>query len=123
MLDEGRYEEVLDPDKSEAHAEHQRATGELEGKLSSALEQTSALQFQLTALSKTHTEALAFHKAELASLTRSHGASLAQRDARIAELRAEVDRVSASLREAHEAVQKLRADNARLAGEKTEVER
>ncbi|KAK4182233.1 myosin heavy chain, skeletal muscle, adult [Podospora australis] len=53
-------------------------------------------------------------KSITSQINRSHGASLALRDARVTELRVEVDRVNASLREAHESVRKLRLENERL---------
>ncbi|AEO68202.1 uncharacterized protein THITE_2031992, partial [Thermothielavioides terrestris NRRL 8126] len=115
--------ERMDAERGEAQAEHRRATADLEARLAAALEQIAALQSQLAALAASHASAVAAHKAELAALSRAQGAALAQRDARVAQLRAEVDRLGASLRAAHEAVHKLRVENARLVKEKTEAGR
>jgi FtsZ-binding cell division protein ZapB len=44
-------------------------------------------------------------------LNKNHGSALALRDARVSELRGEIERVNASLRAAHETVRKLRVEN------------
>ncbi|KAK4233744.1 hypothetical protein C8A03DRAFT_47778 [Achaetomium macrosporum] len=100
--------------RAKTEAEGQTSSTNLEAKLTSALEQITALQSQLAALSTAHAEALQAHKTQLSNLTKSQGTSLAQRDARMAELRAEVHRFSAALLEAENALRKLWAENARL---------
>ncbi|KAM7191726.1 myosin heavy chain, skeletal muscle, adult [Naviculisporaceae sp. PSN 640] len=92
----------------------------LEKKLSSAAEQTTSLQSQLLALQESHAQALQdlrqSHKNELSRVNKSHGASLALRDARVSELRLEIDRVNGSLRSAHEMIRQLRVENNKLKG-------
>ncbi|KAK3385440.1 hypothetical protein B0H63DRAFT_472939 [Podospora didyma] len=91
---------------------------ELETKLAAAVAQTDALQSQLAALQSSHSSAVADlqtgHKTALAKINKSHGQALALRDARVAELRLEIDRINASLRTAHETVKTLRVENAQL---------
>ncbi|KAM7221271.1 myosin heavy chain, skeletal muscle, adult [Rhypophila decipiens] len=102
---------------------------QLEHKLSSAAEQTSSLQSELAAVQDAHQAALSNHTSEMIKLNKSHGSALALRDARVAELRLEIDRVNSSLRSAHEMIRLLRVENSRLAGEngnlkeKVEMER
>lgn len=79
----------------------------LEEKLGLALEQTSELKDQLEQLR-------ARHKEDVFSMSQRHGVDLVMRDARVSELRAEVDRVNEALREAHETVQNLRVENGAL---------
>jgi DNA repair exonuclease SbcCD ATPase subunit len=90
------------------------AISALEEQLANAITQSNTLQSELSTLTTTHVQTQASHKEELTSLTASHSAALAQRDARIAELSAEVERVEALLREAQETVSCLRAENGRL---------
>ncbi|KAL2024885.1 hypothetical protein VTK56DRAFT_3584 [Thermocarpiscus australiensis] len=87
------------------------AIAALQAQLSSATEHTAALQAQLGSLSTTHTQALA-------DLTRAHGVSLAQRDARAADLRADADALRSALQAAHETARRLRRENARLVGDR-----
>lgn len=79
----------------------------LEEKLGLALEQTSDLKDQLEQLR-------ARHKEDVFSMSQRHGADLVMRDARVSELRAEVERVNEALREANETMQKLRVENGAL---------
>jgi chromosome segregation ATPase len=79
----------------------------LEEKLGLALEQTSELKDQLEGLR-------ARHKEEVFSLSQRHGVDLVMRDARVSELKLEVDRVNEALREANETVQNLRVENGAL---------
>lgn len=80
---------------------------ELEVKLADAVEQSAQLSTRLA-------ETEARHKKETASLNRQHGKALALRDARVAELRLEVDRVNGALRRAHETVRVLRVEKGKL---------
>lgn len=79
----------------------------LEEKLGLALEQTSELKDQLEQLRARHRE-------DVFSMSQRHGVDLVMRDARVSELRAEVDRVNEALREANETVQNLRVENGAL---------
>ncbi|KAK3376941.1 hypothetical protein B0T24DRAFT_620140 [Lasiosphaeria ovina] len=97
------------------------AVEELEVQLVAARRQTAAVRGELAAVE-------ARHASELAGANKAHGAGLALRDARVAELRVEVDRVNASLRTAHDTVAQLRVEvaqlgnvNAALVGENKEL--
>ncbi|KAK4445575.1 myosin heavy chain, skeletal muscle, adult [Podospora aff. communis PSN243] len=91
---------------------------DLEAKLLAAVEQTSSLQAQLAAMQTAHAKAIddlrSSHKSEAARLNKAQGQALALRDARVAELRLEIDRVNESLRTAHETIRQLRVENGRL---------
>ncbi|SPO04416.1 uncharacterized protein DNG_07101 [Cephalotrichum gorgonifer] len=54
------------------------------------------------------------------AMNQRHGAALALRDARVAELRGEIDRLSGSLRAAHATIKTLRVDKERLEGRMVE---
>ncbi|KAK0611761.1 hypothetical protein B0T14DRAFT_334724 [Immersiella caudata] len=91
---------------------------DLEVKLLAAVEQTSSLQDQLAATQTAHAKAIddlrSSHKSEATKLNKTQGQALALRDARVAELRLEIDRVNESLRTAHETIRQLRVENGRL---------
>jgi hypothetical protein len=80
---------------------------ELETKLSEAVSQTEALRKQVTDIQKNKAT-------EIANLNKQHGSSLALRDARVSELRLEIDRVNESLRTAHETIRSLRVEKTGL---------
>ncbi|KAH8175097.1 hypothetical protein LIA77_06516 [Sarocladium implicatum] len=80
---------------------------DLEVKLSAAARRAESLQKQLTSASATHSS-------QVASLNKQHGSALALRDARVTELRAEIDRLNVSIRTAHETIQSLRVENGGL---------
>ncbi|CAM1508880.1 Fc.00g026190.m01.CDS01 [Cosmosporella sp. VM-42] len=80
---------------------------ELEAKLSHALECTADFQRQMVEMQEGKTK-------DIASLNRKHGTDLALRDARVMELRREIDRVNDMLRAAHETVRGLRVENGGL---------
>lgn len=91
---------------------------ELEGKLGEAVARTAELQTRVAEVmvgcSKEVEEVRAGAKAERERMGRAQGTALALRDARVAELRGEVERVNAALRTAYETVKELRVENARL---------
>lgn len=91
----------------EQHEEKDFDMSMLEEKLGLALEQTSELKDQLEQLR-------ARHKEDVFSMSQRHGVDLVMRDARVSELRLEVDRVNEALREANETVQNLRVENGAL---------
>ncbi|KAK4102401.1 hypothetical protein N658DRAFT_495108 [Parathielavia hyrcaniae] len=131
----------METDLAKSHSDRNAATAaladkvsamsSLEQRLAAALTQSSHLQSQLTFLTTTHSQALASHTEEIESLTSAHTASLAQRDARLAELSAEVGRVEGLLRDAQQMVQMSREEHARerraaevvVAGMRAELER
>ncbi|CAJ2509067.1 Uu.00g140930.m01.CDS01 [Anthostomella pinea] len=80
------------------------AVADLEAKLASILQQTTDLQTQLAVLQ-------GGKEAEFKALNKSHGTALALRDARVAELRREIDGVNEGLREAHESIRRLMVEN------------
>ena len=81
----------------------------LEAKLGAAQALTARLQAQISDLQDAQTR-------HVASLNQQHGRSLALRDARVLELRGEVDEVGARLRAAHETVRRLRVENGQAVG-------
>ncbi|MBE3050142.1 hypothetical protein IMZ48_48125 [Candidatus Bathyarchaeota archaeon] len=82
---------------------------DLESKLSEGVTLTEKLRAQVAAL-----------EGSRSSLNKQHGTALALRDARVAELRGEIDRLGGSLRGAHSTIQTLRVDNGGLEGRITE---
>ncbi|KPM41082.1 hypothetical protein AK830_g5463 [Neonectria ditissima] len=80
---------------------------ELENKLTDAMRRTTDLQTQMTEVQDAKSR-------DMASLNQQHGADLAIRDARVVQLRDEVDRVNEALRVAHETVLGLRVENGGL---------
>ncbi|KAF7552536.1 hypothetical protein G7Z17_g4279 [Cylindrodendrum hubeiense] len=80
---------------------------ELETKLTDALQRSAEIQKQMVELQDAKAK-------DVSSLNQKHGASLAIRDARVVELRGEIDRVNESLRVAHETVLGLRVENGGL---------
>ncbi|KAI8627113.1 hypothetical protein F5Y19DRAFT_443227 [Xylariaceae sp. FL1651] len=88
-------------------SERTAAVADLETKLASTLEQGEDLRTQLADLQQRK-------DAETKARNKSQGAALALRDARVAELRREIDGINESLRRAHESIQKLRVENAGL---------
>ncbi|OAQ92920.1 hypothetical protein VFPFJ_02081 [Purpureocillium lilacinum] len=79
----------------------------LEQRLEDAVRQTGSLRRELSDLQDSSTR-------HVVSLNKRHGASLALRDARVLELRGEVDRVNEALRAAHETIRVLRVDKGGL---------
>ncbi|KAI9901907.1 hypothetical protein N3K66_003724 [Trichothecium roseum] len=79
------------------------AVADLEARLAAATRKASDLADELDV-------AQASRKKQLAAVNRRSGDALALRDARVAELRGEVDRVNGALRSAHETIHALRVD-------------
>ncbi|KAK4246590.1 hypothetical protein C7999DRAFT_42011 [Corynascus novoguineensis] len=92
---------------AEQHRDEEEAESDLEEKLAAAVAQTTALETQLAALDGAHKE-------QLATLNQAHGAALAERDARVSELRAQVEQTRDALHAAHQTVQRLRVENEQL---------
>ncbi|TWU78297.1 hypothetical protein ED733_008382 [Metarhizium rileyi] len=80
---------------------------ELQERLGDAVRQSANLQKEISEVQDSSTR-------HVVSLNRRHGAALALRDARVLELRNEIDRVNESLRAAHETIRVLRVDKGRL---------
>ena len=107
MAELERLVERMEKDASEKDAtlaERQGTITSLETQLSEATARASELKDELEV-------AQACRKKHLAAVNRRSGEALALRDARVAELRGEIDRVNGALREAHERIRKLRVDN------------
>ncbi|ELQ35056.1 hypothetical protein OOU_Y34scaffold00726g15 [Pyricularia oryzae Y34] len=85
-----------DTEVDEARRAHDAAVAELETKLATLLAEAGDLRTK--------------------KLNMAHGRQLALRDARVAELRIEVDRVNGALRAAHDTVCQLRVEKSRLEG-------
>ncbi|KAI0475356.1 hypothetical protein GGR56DRAFT_695041 [Xylariaceae sp. FL0804] len=90
-----------------AQSAHAAAAAELEARLESGRAAAEALRGQLADLRRRR-------EVETRTLHRLHGRALALRDARVAELRREVDGVNASLRAAHETILGLRVEKGAL---------
>ncbi|KHN97201.1 uncharacterized protein MAM_04798 [Metarhizium album ARSEF 1941] len=80
---------------------------ELQDRLADAVRQSANLQKEMSDVQDSTTR-------HVVSLNKRHGAALALRDARVLELRGEIDRVSESLRAAHETIRVLRVDKGGL---------
>ncbi|KAK4094134.1 hypothetical protein Purlil1_1625 [Purpureocillium lilacinum] len=92
---------------AEALASKQASIAALEQRLEDAVRQTGSLRRELSDLQDSSTR-------HVVSLNKRHGASLALRDARVLELRGEVDRVNEALRAAHETIRVLTVDKGGL---------
>ncbi|KAK7966673.1 glycolipid 2-alpha-mannosyltransferase [Apiospora aurea] len=94
-------EQQFQQQKAETAGRHGAAVRELEIRLAAVASQTAALRTQLA-------DVQARRAAETAELNRAHGQGLALRDARVAELRGEIDGINEALRGAHETIRQLR---------------
>ncbi|KAL2174839.1 uncharacterized protein P884DRAFT_248868 [Thermothelomyces heterothallicus CBS 202.75] len=94
-------------DKDARIAELEDDIDRLRAALAAAEARTAELQTQIADLSAAHEE-------QLARLNRAHGAALAERDARVAELRGQVEQAMRALHDAHLTVRRLRVENGRL---------
>lgn len=122
-----RLVERMDKEHGEStgiHAAQQKSTeellaakdatiAELEAKIEEAVVQTAELLKEMSAVEVRLTR-------QTISMTRQHGAALALRDARVSELRDEIDRVNESLRVAHETIHALRVENSGIKGQMEE---
>lgn len=104
-------------------AEKEDAIERLEEKLAAAITRSESLQQQFLAVQQEQDKRDGRHTKQLAELNNNHGAALALRDARVAELRGEIDRVNEALRVAHETVRQLRVDRGALEGRLGEEKR
>ena len=86
---------------------------ELEVRLSTAETRSSQLEKELGKATKDKDRAVR----NISKLNTTHGTALALRDARVTELRSEVERVNTSLREAHSTILRLRNEKARISRE------
>lgn len=112
-----RLEQEAEATKGTHHARRQSdrqslavkeaSIAELEGKLAETMRRTTSLQLEMSNVQDSSTR-------HVATLNRQHGAALALRDARVLELRGEVDRLNESLRAAHEIIRELRVDKGGL---------
>lgn len=93
-----------------ALASKDASIGALEERLADAMRRTATLQQEISDVQDSTTR-------HVVSLNKKHGAALALRDARVLELRGEMDRVNESLRAAHETIRALRVDNGGLAAQ------
>ncbi|KAL8376944.1 hypothetical protein RB595_007869 [Gaeumannomyces hyphopodioides] len=102
-------------------AEKDAAVSSLEAKLAAAVAEAGDLRMALATAgadaalaAQAHADETHALNAETHALSADHGRQLALRDARVAELRGEVERVNEALRAAHETIARLRADAERL---------
>ncbi|KAG7142458.1 hypothetical protein HYQ45_001203 [Verticillium longisporum] len=89
----------------EAKTAQEEAVSALEARLAAAVDEMEALSDRVEAVT-------AAKAREVAALNRQAGKALAVRDARVAELREEVERVNGALRGAYETIKDLRVDKA-----------
>lgn len=87
--------------------ERDATVADLEERLAAVTSRASDLQDELEV-------AQATRKKQLASVNRRSGDALALRDARVAELREEIDRINAALRDAHDTIRGLRVGGKHL---------
>jgi hypothetical protein len=91
---------------------------QLEGRLSAALQAAAEVQDHMANLSASAQVTIAEKDVtieQLRSASKTHGDALALRDARVSELRDEVERVNEALKTAHSTILSLRKDNQELA--------
>jgi hypothetical protein len=94
-------------DKDKTIAERDASAADLEAQVAEATKRALDIQDELDVVQ-------ASRKKQLAAVNRRSGDALALRDARVTELREEIDRVNAALREAHETIRKLRVSSSSL---------
>ncbi|TQV92941.1 hypothetical protein IF1G_08244 [Cordyceps javanica] len=87
-----------------------RTIAELEDKIKEAVKQAEQLLQDMSDEQDKHTR-------HVVKLNQSHGRGLALRDARVMELRVEIDRINESLRESHDVIRALRVENGGLRAE------
>ncbi|KAM3454970.1 hypothetical protein NHJ6243_008701 [Beauveria neobassiana] len=116
-----RLVERTDQAKTEAAKEHDtekekdvetieakdKMIAELQDKIQEAVKQAEQLLQDMSDEQDKHTR-------HVVKLNQSHGRGLALRDARVMELRVEIDRVNESLRESHNTIRALRVENGGL---------
>lgn len=108
-----RMEKSAAAEKTERDTDRQtladQAAGiqELEAKIQEAVKQTEQL---LEDMSEQQTA----HSNRVVALNKLHGKALALRDARVMDLRVEIDRVNESMRSAHDTIRSLRVENGGL---------
>ncbi|KAG9251057.1 uncharacterized protein F5Z01DRAFT_664502 [Emericellopsis atlantica] len=101
-----RLIERMESDANEANSTHlarQEMVKSLEVQLKETTQRATELQDELEV-------SQASHQKHLSAVNRRSGQALALRDARVAELRMEIDSVNASLRQAHERIKDLRVE-------------
>jgi len=124
-------DEILTHDTTRSMEEgNQILIKEFECRLTAVLQATAAIEAQLVTLSSSNSAAIAdkdatIEKLKFSSLERErqHGYNLANRDARVSEIRTELERVNEALRTAQSTILGLRNENSALnsqiEGEKT----
>jgi len=90
-------------DANSTHLERQEMVKSLETQLKETTQRATELQDELEV-------SQASHQKHLSAVNRRSGQALALRDARVAELRMEIDSVNTSLRQAHERIKDLRVE-------------
>ncbi|KAI6360056.1 hypothetical protein MCOR25_006863 [Pyricularia grisea] len=105
-----------DAEVDEARRAHDAAIVELETKLATLLVEAGDLRVRLANAEADAAGAQIRYVDQTRKLNIAHGRQLALRDARVAELRIEVDRVNGALRAAHGTVCQLRVEKSKLEG-------
>lgn len=112
QLDKDRQEEAIKAKTQQDETEEElaiknKAIDELDRKMLESVKQTEQLLQEISDLEDHHVK-------RVAGLNKQHGQALALRDARVMELRVEIDRVNESIRTAHESIRVLRVQNGAL---------
>lgn len=102
--------------KDEAIAEKDEKIAQLDAKMAEAVKQTTQLLKDMEDLEDDHVK-------RVAALNKQHGSALALRDARVMELRVEMDRLNEAIRAAHENIRCLRVQNGKLAADKGKAQK
>lgn len=129
-VQERLQDEILKHDTTRASDEGKEIMiVELEQRLNASIRAAAEVQDQISAIAASNADNLANKDATIEQLKRSgierereHGNALALRDARVSELRGEIERVNDALKTAHSTILNLRKDNealeAQIEGEK-----
>lgn len=108
LEDEGRESQArlqtqVDSGKQEIER-RDNSIAELESRVAAIMSQAAEIKIQLASVQ-------ARRVANITALNKAHGVALALRDARVGELRGEIDSINASLRSAHATICQLRVEN------------
>lgn len=103
-------------EKDQSLAEKDEKIAQLDAKMAEAVKQTTQLLHDMEDLEDEHVK-------RVAALNKQHGSALALRDARVMELRVEMDRLNETIRAAHENIRCLRVQNGKLSADKGKAQK
>jgi hypothetical protein len=120
-MEERLQDEILKHDTTRAGDEGKELMlVQLEGRLNAALKAAAEVQEQMANLATSTEVTIAERDStilQLKSASKTHGNALALRDARVSELRREIERVNDALKTAHSTILSLRKENKELEGQ------